>query len=182
MKVLLFLIVLAAAGTLYALYMVVAPFLESRPDQIRRELLDREFRELEELTARKSVLLQTLRDIESDYETGKLSEEDYENMKEEYERRAVRIMQKIDDLRTGADVEEDLDALIEEALESSDEPASPDEPSPSQSDHDASVPCPACGTAVEPRDRFCSQCGEPLDGDDESPATGTDDVRAEAAG
>lgn len=182
MKVLLLFIVLAAAGTLYALYMIVAPFLESRTDQIRRELLEEEFQELEELAARKSVLLQTLRDIDSDFETGKLSEEDYESMKEEYERRAVRIMQKIDDLRTGADVEADLDAVIEEARESSSDDSDRATNETNQDETAPTMSCPACGAAIESDDRFCSQCGESLERDETSSPAGTDERRTEAAG
>lgn len=172
MKLLLLFIVLAAAGTLYALYMVVSPFLESRSDQLRHELLDREFERLERLTARKSAILQTLRDIETDYETGKLSEDDYRDLKREYEHEAVRVTREIDEARAGIDVEEDLEELLAERLEADERREKRESPG---------LECAECGASLDEGDRFCSQCGHPVDEANPSEPSTAEETSSESA-
>ena len=155
----LILVFISAALTIFALYKIVSPFLEARRDQLRFEVLDDELTELERLVARKSVLLQSLRDIEFDHETGKLSDEDYERLKKKHEHRAVRVMRQLDELRGGVDLDEMIDSALEERLA---EKARPDE-SQERDVQAEKLACPECGEQLEPEDRFCSHCGLKLD-------------------
>lgn len=161
----LFLVFVFAAVTIYAIIRTVAPFLEDPRDQMRLEMLDEELEQIERLVAKKSVALQSLQDIEFDYETGKLSEEDYERLKHQHERRAVRVMRRLDEVRGGVDMEDEIDEALQAKLEgtngsslASDE--SGDQPSSSEP---AERSCPDCGAELDPDDRFCSKCGLPLD-------------------
>ena len=52
--------------------------------------------ELEKTLEEKEVLIATLKDIEMDYRMGKLSDEDYQILKEDFETRAVRALQQLD--------------------------------------------------------------------------------------
>ena len=162
----LFLIFVCAAGTLFAFYKVVAPFLEDRREQLRLEILDEELEQLEELVARKSVLVQTLRDIEFDYETGKLSDEDYERLKKTHEHRAVKVMRQLDELRGGVDLDEQIDSALEERLAERARSRRTDS-AETRADRE-SIACPECDKELEAEARFCSRCGTPI-GDDETP-------------
>jgi len=82
-----------------------------------------------------------IRDLEHDYETGKIAEADYTGMREELRARAVALLRRE---REGA----------EAAEESS-----------------ASPLCPSCGAEVRATDRFCSQCGGTLCASGEGEAT-----------
>lgn len=157
----LFFVFVFAALTVYTLAKIVSPFLEDRREQLRFELLDEEVQQIERLVARKSVLMQSLRDIEFDHETGKLSDQDYERLKKKYERRAVRVMRDLNDLRGDADRDEEIDSALEGRLQGRAE--RPTEPAADRHDDSAEIDCPECGKALEPEARFCSQCGTPLE-------------------
>lgn len=49
----------------------------------------------------KEDVLSSLRDIEMDYRMGKLSEEDYQNLKSEFEQRAVAVFRRLESLEKG---------------------------------------------------------------------------------
>lgn len=169
----LFFVFVFAALTVYALAKIVSPFLEDRREQLRFELLDEEVQQIERLVARKSVLMQSLRDIEFDHETGKLSDEDYERLKRKYEHRAVRVMRDLDDLRGDADRDEEIDSALERRLH---ERANrvPETTGDHPDDASAGIECPECGKGLEPEARFCSRCGTPLE--DSPEETDADDM------
>jgi hypothetical protein len=74
-----------------------------------------------------------IHDLDHDYETGKVSEADYESFREELRARALVL-------------------LREERLEQRREPS---EPAPVST-------CSACAAELRPGDRFCAQCGAPV--------------------
>ena len=82
---------------------------------------------------RDSVVV-AIRDLDHDYETGKISETDYESFREELRARALAL-------------------LRQERLEQRHEHASAPAP----------AACPACAAVVRPGDRFCAQCGAPVE-------------------
>jgi hypothetical protein len=73
-----------------------------------------------------------IRDLDHDYETGKVSEADYESFREELRARALAL-------------------LREERL--------PQKPQPTLDP----AACPACAVSLRPGDRFCAQCGAPIE-------------------
>lgn len=162
------LIFIAAAGMLYALYGVVAPFVVAGSSG-RSHLLDEELEEIEELAARKSILMQSLRDIEFDRETGKLSEKDYRRLKVRREREALAVSKELEDRRGRVDYESDIDRDLRTRLERADDRQPDDEPAPS------GLECPECGRDLPSDAAFCSGCGASLDGptggDDGPPAS-----------
>lgn len=170
----LFLAILFGAMTLFAIYQALKPFLESRDDQLRFELLDRELEQIETLSARKGAILQTLKDIEFDYETGKISEDDYDRLRRRHERKALKVMRKLDDLREGDDdMLADVDDAIAERLES----LRGQEPSTDTTATDATertLVCPECDRRLEPDAKFCDQCGEEIDEETRRTSVSTD--------
>lgn len=86
------LIVLAVA----VLWFVAAPLLRS--DALEHERVVSAESEAVELQSRHAMLLASLADLEEDRGTGKLSDEDYERLKESLTSRAIEVMKKIDAL------------------------------------------------------------------------------------
>lgn len=96
----------------------------------------------------RAEVVESLRDLEHDHETGKVSDADYESMRSELRARALELMERE---RTG------------------------ETPSPSRPDTEAAAHCTACGARAEPGWRFCAACGAPLaasPGPGPDPATG----------
>ena len=84
--------------------------------------------EMERLLAEREVVYATIRDLDFDYETGKLTEEDYQQQRETWVVRGVDVLKAIDSLKQGmqqagiaepevlAAGDDDLDAQIEAAI------------------------------------------------------------------
>jgi len=108
----LLLIFVSAAFALTAVYLAIAPFLESLEAQARAELIDDELKQVEQLVASRSVLLQSLRDLEFEYETDKISKDDYERFRTSLERQAVGVMRELDRIHGGRGWEEKIDEEI----------------------------------------------------------------------
>ena len=54
--------------------------------------------EVELALEEKEILIGTLKDIEMDYRMGKLSDEDYQHLKDDFESRAVKSLQRLETL------------------------------------------------------------------------------------
>ncbi|MFP4599185.1 MAG: zinc ribbon domain-containing protein [Persicimonas sp.] len=165
----LLLIILAVIFTLVAAYNVVTPFLSSERDQLRFELLDEDLRRVEELASQRALLLQELRDITLDRETGKISQDNYEELKATYERQAVQVMKELNDIHGGRGWEEAIDDELERRLarfeaERARQGAENAEPSADF------IECPECSKRLEPEARFCSRCGTNIAENDPRPA------------
>ncbi len=167
-------ILVTIAFTVTTTILMLRPFSASRKEQLSFELLDEEERKIEALVSRKVALVQALRDIEYDWETNKISEEDYKRFKKSCERQAVGVMRKLDALHGGErDWEAEIDRAVEQrrqqqpgsrAEQTPDQPATPDVAATSTDDEQAPVTkCRSCGASLEPDDQFCSQCGTPTD-------------------
>lgn len=164
-------LVLTVFFTLVMIVQMILPFLGSRDDQLSFELLDEDLREIEALVARKVALVQTLRDLEYDFETAKMSEEDYRRFKRSCELRAVAIMRRLDAIHGGRDWESAIDRTLAERLEARPQQEEPSQESESQAEEsvDSSSPvadieltCEQCGAQLEDDDRFCGKCGAPV--------------------
>jgi type II secretory pathway pseudopilin PulG len=108
----------------------------------------------QELEARKTEIYAAIRDIDFDYRMGKLSQEDYETLRDQYKAEAVNLMKQIDQAKlvksrtaaskgdgrtgTGGGVKQTVSA------------------------EQAARFCHQCGQPVSAQDRFCSACGEKL--------------------
>jgi hypothetical protein len=92
----------------------------------------------------RDALYENIRDLDHDFETGKVSEADYAQMRDELRQRAV--------------------ALVRDERSAAEAPA----PQPAA----AAGACAACGAQAGPAARFCSQCGAQLGADDPKGAHG----------
>jgi hypothetical protein len=132
-----------------ALWLVLRPFLGAgRVPEPIEEPVDPE-------ETRKGVALLALKEIEFDRETGKLSDGDYQYLKDKYTAEALEALRADE----GARAPDDVEALIAHrvrTLRSAAATAPPGAPV-----------CPACGPRPEPDAVYCSTCGSGL------PAPGT---------
>lgn len=92
----------------------------------------------EDLLARKNDIYAAVRDIDFDYRMGKLSEEDYQSLREQYKREAVKIMQALDRHAGVAGAQAKPAGNANARF------------------------CHMCGTPAQRTDVFCSACGEKL--------------------
>jgi uncharacterized OB-fold protein len=84
--------------------------------------------------------LAAIRDLDFDFQTGKVNQEDYETL------RAQLVLEAATYIQTKQQEEEKIDALIRARLEQV----------------KASVKCEKCGGEIGPQDLFCPACGVPV--------------------
>ncbi|HEY8493317.1 MAG TPA: zinc ribbon domain-containing protein [Myxococcota bacterium] len=127
------LVALAAAA---ALLFLIAPLQGSRAQAAAGEAAGAEPLEdpaVDAARAEREAVYAALRDLEHDHETGKVSDADYAQMRQELRARAAALLQA------------EADAAAATAG------AAP-----------GTLACPACGAATRPGDRFCAHCGAAL--------------------
>ncbi|MFB3110587.1 MAG: zinc ribbon domain-containing protein [Gemmatimonadales bacterium] len=111
--------------------------------------------DLEESGSAKIKALLALHEIEFDRATGKLSDDDYESLKQEYSQAAlaaIKAEKAADEEKAGTDrVQPDAEAVIARARSQ------------------RSGECPTCQYTLEPGSIFCSSCGRSLVEADASP-------------
>jgi hypothetical protein len=125
-------IILAILTALFVGY----PLLQKRRQKVSFALNHR----AQELEARKAEIYAAIRDIDFDYRMGKLTQEDYETLREQYKTEAIGMMKQIDEMQLG------------KSRRSKNEPAG----------KTGSRFCHHCGQPAAPADRFCSACGGQL--------------------
>lgn len=100
-----------------AILSAVAIFLIARPMLSRKRYLYhledifdmRDARQLNYLNSLKMSVLENLKELEFEYEMGKLSDEDYKRLRNDYLREAEDVVQAIDKLK----IREEIEELIE---------------------------------------------------------------------
>ncbi len=166
---------MALVFTAFTLFKTINPFMGSRKGQLRVELLDDELRNIELLVARKTALVQSLRELEYDWQTSKISEEDYTRFKKSFERQAIGIMRRLDAIHGGRAWEQNIDdelarrmgeAVYNDVPEISDENDETFEyanenadPTPVQNTSTAENLCESCEKPLLTADIFCARCG-----------------------
>jgi hypothetical protein len=93
--------------------------------------------EFHKLVAAKESAFVALKDLDFDYKTGKLDDEDYQKLKSRYETEAVSILKRIDETEKGG--------------------AKETRPTARQARF-----CSSCGAKADTDDRFCRSCGKPV--------------------
>ncbi len=105
------------------------------------------------LLERKNELLGALKEIEFEYQLGKLSEEDYNNLKNDYEMNALSVLKELDHKDNGNSEMEDIESEIRE-FRSKMKPGLGQEMNLNY--------CSKCGVKLSNEFKFCSNCGKSL--------------------
>ncbi len=110
--------------------------------------------EIDHLLSRKAVIYHNLQDLEFEYKMGRLSENDFRLMEAGYKNEAALILQKLDRLGAG----EDIDELIEKEVAAQKMQLF----SSGSAGKPASSHCPSCGAEVITGKRYCADCGHQM--------------------
>ena len=180
-------IVVAFIGT--AIVVIVAAYV-AQPLLVRTRLkAATEDSPRDKLLAERDAIYTAIRDLDFDFQTGKLVEADYSAMRDKYTARGVEILKELDalgdDRKTSAAVADEIEAAvrarrqaktvpsasreddIEAAVRARRQPASgvPQSATLAPAVTSAGVrkpQCPKCGRPIDPSDRFCGRCGAVL--------------------
>jgi hypothetical protein len=122
---------------------------------------------LETILSQRDAAYDALRDLDLDFQTGKLSETDYTTLREKYKSRAATILQQID--ATQRQQSEALEKEIAEmrAAKHAQAIAAAQEPDDIEKEiakrrgkpTTSNNPCQNCGAPLKPQDQFCAKCG-----------------------
>lgn len=163
---------------LTALFIALPFFLKSKNsandfDEERQE--DPALRRFRKLEVQKDSLYSAIRDIDLDFGLGKLTKEDYDDLRRKYRLEAAEVLKEIDFISNSSGLQ-DLDSEIEAEISRSrtkaqgmsledeieKEISSARTKHPSVFSTPRSLSCPACGSEISADDIFCSKCGEKL--------------------
>ena len=96
--------------------------------------------EYHKLLYRKESSLLTIKDLEFEFQTGKIDEEDYIQLKNTYETDAINLMKEIDTYKSHSS-------------------AKTTSPTTTENKEDVKNFCSSCGKKLDESARFCSGCG-----------------------
>jgi hypothetical protein len=139
-----------------ASYWIVSPLLRS--DQFNRDFISKTGEALRQLELKKENVYATIQELEFDLNMGKLSKEDFANLKEQYKKDAVDCLKTIDELQmnnkktknlSDKDLEKEIEKEIS-ALRSR------------KSEEKTHIFCTQCGTKASHQDLYCFACGAKL--------------------
>jgi hypothetical protein len=97
-----------------------------------------------ELQSKRDTTYSMLKELEFDFQSGILSEDDYQDLEARYKRKAISILRDIDDSEKGTNVEEEIERQVVELRRGK------------------YRFCPQCGARCQEDARFCSGCGTSL--------------------
>ncbi len=130
-------VLVALVLTMLTFAFIVYPLFKQRSPSV--DLVKDE--KLQELHSKRDTTYSMLKELEFDYQSGILTEEDYRDLESKYKRKAVSTLRGIDDLAEGTNVEEKIERQVRELRQSQ------------------GRFCPQCGVRYQEGDRFCSSCG-----------------------
>ena len=107
----------------------------------------------DDLQLKKDTIYRDILDLDFEYSMGRITEEDYQNLRGEYKRSASQLLEKIDLMEKG---EMDFDQWIERAVQIYGQNGGNGNNSTSQ------ITCSRCRTENKSDNKFCTQCGSPL--------------------
>lgn len=121
-----------------------------------------------ELYSRRDATYSMLKELEFDFQSGILTEQDYRDLEARYRGRAISVLRDIDAVEEGIQVEDEEDEIEKRILElrrSKGAEAEIDdeiEKQVRQLRRSKGPACQHCGAEYQEGDRFCAQCGESL--------------------
>ena len=119
---------------------VTYPFFRQRARSVDSE----EGEKLRELYSKRDTTYSMLKELEFDFQSGILTEDDYHDLETRYKKKAVSILKDIEGSGEEAGVEEQIEKHVQELRQGK------------------RWFCPQCGQMFQEGDRFCSHCGASL--------------------
>jgi hypothetical protein len=137
-------ILLGLALAIAVLFFILEPFIQRRPSLAVAADLSLQSKE---------AALVAVRDLDFDFQTGKVTDADYQPLRQQLLLTAAEAAQHERSSRAGAQRPTDLEAAIESAVRSARQRG---QSAPTRR-------CPACGQAASAEDNFCGRCGAGID-------------------
>jgi NADH pyrophosphatase NudC (nudix superfamily) len=147
-----------------------APFMERRARRVTEDE-----HELSALMAERDRVINSLQELDFDFNLGKIPEEDYPVQRSALLHKGADILRKIDTLAPQATSAQDTEARLERAIAARRADASLAKVEVSDDDLESMISarrrshtnksagfCPKCGKPVMVTDRFCPSCGKSL--------------------
>ena len=107
---------------------------------------------LERLSLQKETLYTAIRDLEFDFQTGKVDRKDYTELRQRFEEEAIQLLRQIDAvdplIELDNELEHQIHALRQQRL--------------SHLVLSSQNTCPRCRNTLQGDENFCSSCGQPL--------------------
>ncbi len=126
--------------TVLAFVFIVYPLFKQRS----RSVASTQDEKLQELHSKRDTTYSMLKELEFDFQSGILTDEDYHDLETRYKRKAISILRDTDALENDTGVEEEMEKQVLELRRGE------------------GKFCPQCGTRCQEGDRFCSRCGTSL--------------------
>jgi len=101
----------------------------------------------ESLQHERQDIVRAIRELDFDHRTGKINDDDYKRVREEYVQRGATVLRELNTLE-----EVDIDEVIETKVAALRK---------THDDVDA-MHCPKCNAVISNTDKFCPQCGHAL--------------------
>ena len=123
---------------------------------------------LETLLSQRDAAYDALRDLDFDFQTGKLSQVDYDALREKYKSRAALILQQIDaaQKQQSEDLEQEIAqvraAKRAQAVVTEEDDIEEEIAKRRGKQSSSSNACKNCGTPFKAGDQFCAKCGNKL--------------------
>jgi hypothetical protein len=138
-------------------YLVLQPLL--RPKGLESHSSERLAIKEETLKKSKEDVYAAIKEMDMDFGMGKISEEDYQDLKSRYKSKALHILKELDGVERG----EDVDAVIEGEVRQLRRKTETESESANGKESEGQINfCPECGKRVAPKDNFCKGCGKKL--------------------
>jgi ribosomal protein L37E len=139
-----------------ACYWILSPLLQ---DDVRQNGFTQKPEDiLKDLKNKKVGTYAAIRELEFDLSMGKLTEEDFQILRQQYTQEAVGYMKEMDDLKSSpATSSKPADKVLED--ENQQEVTVSRNPKSIQRKH---IYCTSCGTKAAVESRFCAACGSNL--------------------
>ncbi|HPV05501.1 MAG TPA: zinc ribbon domain-containing protein [Aggregatilineales bacterium] len=156
---------LALAAVLFVGAFIVQPFFNAeggeRAGRERRRAASA-LRQRADLLAERNRVYAAIRDLDFDYKTNKVSDEEYAEQRYRLVAECVEILQMLDALPADDPDADPLEAMIARYRRGEGVVLAP-EPAPARAAAArAARYCPRCGAAAQAGDRFCGSCGTRL--------------------
>ena len=121
----------------------------------------------QQLLLQKEAVLEEIRALDFEYDTGKLPEEDYQPQRTALMAIATATLKALDELGTAApedDVAAQIEAAITRVRAQRQAPAQPVMTAPPTAvpTNGQKIFCTQCGTPVDASDKFCAACGSKI--------------------
>lgn len=121
---------------------VIAFILTVRPKDLPEPEPVSPFAHLDE---RKAAIYENLRDLQFEYRLGKLSDTDYQSVKQDLQKELAAVLAEVDKLRNGMPV-----AVV------------PQKPAAPVVKKASGFTCPSCNATFDKDLKFCGECGKPM--------------------